>query len=450
MARPNAKRTPASRRLSRRQFLGAAAGASAGVTAMLAAGKPPAFAQTRELTFLSIASFVPDTDKELKRQLDEWGAKNKVKVRLDIIAHLQLQTKKAAEVQARSGHDLTALGPGLGDADLYFDYLADLNDVAGDVAPKNGGWLNPNDYLIRGKWKLLPWWQPPFPMAVRTDLLEQIGEKNPDTWEDWLRIGKKGKAIGHPFGTAMGHSGDANVTLLSILWSYGGSYVGKDGKTITINSKETRQAMEFVKRLYTEAMDPEVLAWDDASNNRCLNAGKCIGIHNPISAYESAKKDKVLVPGTQKEIAEVIDHVNTPRGPVDRKATTGFWCVGVWNFSKNQELAKDFLRYHFQPDNQNKWVEAGHGFNMPFLTNLTKHPVYKSDKQYRFIPEVARVSVPPSWPGPTTAASQQVWDLYIIPDMFAQHATGKMTADQAIAWAEREMQEIYAGRKRRP
>jgi multiple sugar transport system substrate-binding protein len=208
--------------------------------------------------------------------------------------------------------------------------------------------------------------------------------------------------------------------------------------------------MDFVKRLYAEAMDPEVLAWDDASNNRCLNAGKCIAIHNPISAYESAKKDKVLVPGTQREIAEVVDHINTPRGPADRKATTGFWCVGIWNFSKNQDLAKDFLRYHFQPDNQNKWVDAGHGFNMPFLTNLTKHSVYKSDKQYRFIPEVAKVTVPPSWPGPTTAASQQVWDLYIIPDMFAQHATGKMTADQAIAWAEKEMQEIYAGRKRRP
>jgi hypothetical protein len=31
---------------------------------------------------------------------------------------------------------------------------------------------------------------------------------------------------------------------------------------------------------------------------------------------------------------------------------------------------------------------------------------------------------------------------------FAQHATGKMTADQAIAWTEKEMQEIYAGRRR--
>ena len=450
MPKPSAPTVLDSRRVSRRRFLRAAAGGAAGLAGVLATGRPPAIAQTRELTFLTFASFVPDTDKELKRQFEEWGAQNKVKVRLDIIAGLQFQTKKAAEVQARSGHDLIVLGAGLGDADLYFDHLVDLNDVAGDVGATNGGWLNESDYLIRGKWKLLPWWMPPFPMAVRTDLLEQVGEKNPDTWEDWLRVGKKGKAIGHPFGTAISHTGDANVTLLSILWSYGASYVAKDGRTITINSPQTRQALEFVKRLYTEAMEPEVLAWDDASNNRCLNAGKCIAIHNPISAYESAKKDKVLVPGTQREIADVIDHVNTPRGPVDRRTTAGYFCVGIWNFSKNVDLAKDFLRYHFQPHNLNKWVEAGHGYNMPFLTTLTKHPVYKSDKQYRFIPEVARVSVPPSWPGPTTAASQQVLDLYIIPDMFAQHVTGKLTADQAIAWAEKEMQEIYAGRKRRP
>src|SRR5437899_12676655 len=248
--------------VNRRQFLRVTAGGAASV---VVAGGVPATSQSRDLTFRTMASSVAETDKELKRQFEEWGAKNNVKVRLDIIAHLQLVTKKASEVQARSGHDLTALGPGLGDADLYFDHLVDLNDVAADVAPKNGGGMNPNDYLIRGKLKLLPWWMPPFPMAVRTYLLEQIGEKNPDTWEDWLRVGKKGKAIGHPFGTALGHSGDANVTLLSIMWSYGASYDATDGQTGAINSKETRQAMEFVKRLYTEAMDPEAVAWDEAS-----------------------------------------------------------------------------------------------------------------------------------------------------------------------------------------
>src|SRR5213083_564252 len=146
MPRPSAPTVLDSRRVSRRQFLRAAAGGAAGLGGVLGTGRPPAIAQPRELTFLTFASFVPDTDKELKRQFEEWGAQNKVKVRLDIIAGLQFQTKKAAEVQARSGHDLTALGPGLGDADLYFDYLADLNDVATDVAPKNGGWLSQSDY----------------------------------------------------------------------------------------------------------------------------------------------------------------------------------------------------------------------------------------------------------------------------------------------------------------
>src|SRR2546421_10836285 len=130
-------------RVPRRHSLRVTAGGAAGLGGALALGRAPAVAQTRELTFLTVASFVPETDKELKRQFEEWGKQNKVKVRLDIIAHLQLQTKKAAEVQAKSGHDLTALGPGLGDAALYFDYLVDLADLAGEVGPKNGGWLRP-------------------------------------------------------------------------------------------------------------------------------------------------------------------------------------------------------------------------------------------------------------------------------------------------------------------
>src|SRR5256886_5054846 len=149
--------------VNRRQFLRVTAGGAASV---VVAGGVPATAQTRELTFLTIASFVPETDKELKRQFEEWGAKNKVKVRLDIIAHLQLVTKKASEVQARSGHDLTALGPGLGDADLYFDHLVDLNDVAPDVAPENGGWVDPNDHPIPRQRKMLPRWMPPLPTAL--------------------------------------------------------------------------------------------------------------------------------------------------------------------------------------------------------------------------------------------------------------------------------------------
>lgn len=447
MAKPTGPTTSQRRRVTRRQFFQAAGGGAAGLAGILAAGKPPAFAQTRELTILSVASFVPDTDKELKRQLEEWGSKNRVKVRLDLIAHLQLAAKKSAEVQSRSGHDITALGPGLGDGELYFDHLADVDDIARDIGTKNGGWLNEENYIFRGKWKLLPWWIPPFPMAYRTDILEKLGEKLPDTWEDWLRVGKKAKAIGHPIGLQISHSADANVNALSWLWSFGASYVAKDGKTVTLNSPLTLQTMEFVKRFYLEAMEPEVLAWDDASNNRCINAGKCFAILNPISAYESAKAGKVKIPGTEREIHEVIDHVLPPAGPVARKTTTGYWCIGVWNFSKNVDLAKDFLKYHFAPEQQHKWIEHGRGFNMSLLNKLSKHPVYGTNPKYRNIPGTAEATVPPAWPGPQTAASQLVWDLYVLPDMFAQYVTGKMTAQQAIEWAEKELKEIYAGRR---
>ncbi len=37
-------------------------------------------------------------------------------------------------------------------------------------------------------------------LALRTDLIAELGENLPDTWEDVHRIGKKLKAKGHPPG----------------------------------------------------------------------------------------------------------------------------------------------------------------------------------------------------------------------------------------------------------
>jgi multiple sugar transport system substrate-binding protein len=67
-----------------------------------------------------------------------------------------------------------------------------------------------------------------------------------------------------------------------VLW---GKALEADGKTIAMESPEMEAALEYYKALYTEAVDSEVLSWDDAGNNRCLVAGKCRWIHNPISAY---------------------------------------------------------------------------------------------------------------------------------------------------------------------
>src|SRR2546428_3615950 len=48
-------------------------------------------------------------------------------------------------------------------------------------------------------------------------------------------------------------------------------------------------------------------SWDDAGNNRCLNAGRCAWIHNPVSPYAVAIDKKL-------PIADDINHHSTPAG----------------------------------------------------------------------------------------------------------------------------------------
>src|SRR5687767_15868209 len=93
-------------RATRRQFLKSSAGASAGLASWLALGRAPAFAQKRELTFLSWNHFVPASDDELRRQAAAFSKANNCTVRVDTMAHLQMPAKLAAEAQSQSGHDM--------------------------------------------------------------------------------------------------------------------------------------------------------------------------------------------------------------------------------------------------------------------------------------------------------------------------------------------------------
>lgn len=83
--------------MSRRRFLETSAvGAGAGLS-WLAGGRAPAFAQKRELTFLSWNHFVPAAADELRRQAELFGKQAGCTVRVDTMAHLQMPAKVAAE-----------------------------------------------------------------------------------------------------------------------------------------------------------------------------------------------------------------------------------------------------------------------------------------------------------------------------------------------------------------
>lgn len=430
--------TPPGRGLvpTRRQFLRASLGVLSGLAALLAGRTPPAVhAQTREISLLVWSHSLPASDTKLDEQAQRFTKEAGIKVTIDHIANPQLPAKLAAEVHMQAGHDLVDLRMHL--PIFYEKQLVDLSEIVVPIAGRNGG-LYPfceEAALLKGHWVGMPWYHTSFPGSYNKQHFDRIDEPPPDTWEDLLRVGRKLKAIDHPVGITLSPSFDGISTLSGILWCYGARAIEADGKTVAINSPETAAAMKYVKALYEEAMEPEVLSWDNTSNNRFLLSGKGAWIHNPPSHYLTAKEHKMPV-------AEHIYFHLSPQGPAGRHTPTIVRSLGIWKFSKHIPAAKEFIKFLLSPGNYSEFLMAAQAFNAPVFKSMEDHPVWQVDPKYEPLKENGRYGHLYGWPAPGDDKSQQLTNAFIIPHMFIKAVTGT-PAKEAMAWAEAEIRRIY-------
>jgi len=418
------------------------------VLGLLASTATPIGAAERELTIMVWSHFIPDVDKEFRAHAEEFAKQKGVKVRIDTIDLKQFVAKKAAEAQARSGHDIIQNYGA--DTMVYENLLMDLNPLVDEVGKQYGGWIRLAEEVckVENAWKAVPWYYYPYPLVVRTDLLKKAGENPPDSWDDVLRIGKKMKDMGKPVGIQLGPSRDGNAAMLALMWSYGAAITAKDGKTITLNSPQTMKAIEYMMRLFKDALPNDVVSWDDAANNRAFLANAISMTFNSPSIYKTAIGRSIKVEETGQPLAEAIDHVLPPKGPMGRFAFADTLSLGIWKFSKNADLAQEFLRFHFQEKQFNKFLEVAVGYNTPFLQKYRNHPVFTSDPRVNYVSKIAEFEHTLGYPGPVTAEAQQIWDLYIINNMFAYAVTGQKSPQDAVKWAEEEIKAIFEGRKK--
>ena len=421
---------------TRRQFLGISLGATAGLAGVLSLHRPPAVhAQKRELNVLTTANYVPASDKKLEEQVQEFAKQAGVTIKVDHLRSEQMPAKLAAEVTTQSGHDVVELD--LMAVWLHETNLADVSDIAAAVTKTMGDFyqFGPDSAFVNGRWLGVPYFWISFPGSYRKDLFEQVGENAPDSWDDLLRAGRKLKKIGHPVGIPISQSTDSVGSMLSILWSYGGKVMEADGTTIALNSQETAESVEYVKTLFNEAMEPEVLSWDNAGNNRFMTAGKGSWIQNPASHYISAKTSKL-------KVAEQIYFHQTPAGPRGRHTVVNLRSMGVWKFSKEAELSKDLIRHLFNEERYIEYVTSSDNYNHPIFKKFEAHPVWNIDPKYEPFKTIGQYSHLYTWPAAPDPKAQVVIYNYIIANMYAKAVTGTSTKD-AIAWAEGEVKRVY-------
>ena len=386
------------------------------------------------LNILQWSHFVPDFDTYLDKWASDWGTKNGVTVKIDRIPQADLPARFAAEVAAKSGHDLVAhFANGL--PALFTSSLVDITDISERAGTKYGGWISAGEAIgkVKGKWYGYPDFLVPFLSNWRKDVWNAAGytKDHLETWDDLLNTSAKLKAAGNPVGTAVSQTSDGEHTWRSLMWSYGAYEFSTDGKTVTIDSAETRTVLNFAKNLYAN-MENATLSWADVDNNTYLQSGKGSWIYNPISAYRT-------IEAQNKDLAGKIIVDNPLKGPKAQIASIQFTVYGIWNFSKNIDAARQFL-IDYSDDWENQF-KASKGYNNPFLKAHQKKPmpVLGEDAKLTHLQDIANFVQPVGYPGPSSQAAYDALNNHVITDMFSNFITGKKSIDDTIADAKKRL-----------
>ncbi len=438
-----AKHADASRLVTRRGVMRTAVG-----TGLIAGAAP--FIRTRParaaktLRILQWNHFVPAYDKWFNGQyVTAWGQANDTQVIVDNVGVTTLNSRAAAEVSARQGHDLFLF---LSPPPVYEAQVIDMTEVYTEIERTHGKQIslavkstyNPktNKYFAFSDSYV------PDPINYRKDLWDDVGVA-PDDWDAIRRGGAKIKQKHRiPVGIGLSAELDTAMAMRAIMYLHGASVQDASGKLI-LNSKETLDTIKFVKALYQEAMTPEVLAWDPSSNNRAMIAGQSSLVLNAISITREAE-DKGL------PIQKDIWLAKAAKGPVRRIGLEHVMnCYVIWNFAQNIDGAKKFLIDY--ANNFEQAFTASKFYNFPCfpstVPDLTQKISYDEKAsppdKYKVLEDVLDWATNVGYPGYATAAIDETFSTWVLNTMFAKAATGTLTPEAALAEAEAACKQIW-------
>jgi multiple sugar transport system substrate-binding protein len=439
-------------RIGRRKFLrlsgaGAIAARSGGIAAILASGKPPAYAQGTTVHWLRWNDFVPSSDVLLRNQIIPQCAKDLgITLNIEMINGNDIQARTTAAIQSGTGPDvICALNNW---PQLYADSVSDVSDVAEKIGKDQGGFYHESIVVANNgkKWLGVPWCIVGAENAYRKSWFDAIGvTKFPATWDEYRAAGKKLKAKNQPIGQALGHSfGDPPTFWYPFLWSFGGTEVDKSGKKVLLNSKATLEAVKYGVAFYKDCCDGGGLAWDDSSNNRAFLAGTISSTLNGASIYLLAKREPDKYQ-TEKgtPLWQDILHGKLPKGPAGQFSYQLPMTNMLMSYSKQQDATKKFLAWITSKPVYQAWFNSQGGYTVGATTIWEKDPIWSKDPVMLPYRTVGRGAQFPGYPGPADRSAAEVLSKYIIIDMFAKAVQG-MTAEDAVKWATGEVQKIYA------
>lgn len=289
------------------------------------------------------------TEKNWGDLLKDWEKENDCKVNLTVIPWDKYEETYTTALNSGEGPDVGYMYNEMFPTYIDAGAVEDMSSYVTDEDKKEYKYLS-NGNMMDGQygWPLVT--GVPFVLYYNEDILNALGEKAPETWDDFARICQEatkdtdgdGKVDQYGFACGMNTSDIGAMQILnayyySALWQNGGQVYNDDLKSVSFADEAGKEAVTWLKGL-TSYMNEDFmsLSWSDAFSN-VFGAGKAA-----FGITRSSQTD-----GTT--FAETYPDLNwnfvTSLKNKDFGTFGATDCLTLMSACEDKDLAMDFIKY---------------------------------------------------------------------------------------------------------
>ena len=328
------------------------------------------------------------TEKNWGDLLKDWEKENDCKVNLTVIPWDKYEETYTTALNSGEGPDVGYMYNEMFPTYIDAGAVEDMSSYVTDEDKKEYKYLS-NGNMMDGQygWPLVT--GVPFVLYYNEDILNALGEKAPETWDDFARICQEatkdtdgdGKVDQYGFACGMNTSDIGAMQILnayyySALWQNGGQVYNDDLKSVSFADEAGKEAVTWLKGLTSYVNEDFMsLSWSDAFSN-VFGAGKAA-----FGITRSSQTD-----GTT--FAETYPDLNwnfvTSLKNKDFGTFGATDCLTLMSACEDKDLAMDFIKYvtgsEFMTAYHAKCPGAALTESEPYVGDEKMEKIYTEDK----------------------------------------------------------------------
>ncbi|TJY43501.1 extracellular solute-binding protein [Cohnella pontilimi] len=379
-------------------------------------------------------------NKLMKARVEQFGKDNNIDVEYVVVSQNDLKAKLLAAIEAKNPPDLIVANDPVAKQFIESDQLVDTSDIMNKIdftdAAKNIAVTSDKFFMVPHSLQLNG-------VFLRKDIWDQHKLPIPTTWQQLYEDAKIVNdpkngfyATGLPLGASGGN--DAENMVRDVIREYGGVIIDKDNN-VTVNSKETLEALKFIAKFWQEGLTPPAsVTWDDNGNNKAYLAGTVGFVINSASIYDSLKKDN---PDLEKKTIMV----SRLGGPIGESFVATGNVFAIFKNGKGTKWAKKFITEFYEKDFYNNLIEQVGGKYVPVINGTMDTPFWKdpNNKAAGWLDMTKSIKGSGNYPGPEDDLGSKAQTMQLATKAVARIVVEKMDPQKSLDQLEQELKQLY-------